>query len=126
MILLDTHTLLWFLEDSSRLPDNIKLVIEESDRVAASIISLWEIAIKVSIGKLELRIAFDDLPNALETLAIEILPLSWTDIQRYVNLPLHHRDPFDRLLIAQAISQSLTLVSADSILDRYSVQRLWV
>lgn len=126
MILLDTHTLLWFLEDSSRLPANIKLVIEESDRVAASLISLWEIAIKVSIGKLELRIAFDDLPSALETLAIEILPLSWTDVQRYVNLPLHHRDPFDRLLIAQAINQSLVLVSADSILDRYPVQRLWV
>ncbi|QFZ93170.2 type II toxin-antitoxin system VapC family toxin [Synechococcus elongatus] len=126
MILLDTHTLLWFLEDSSRLPENIKLVIEESDRVATSLISLWEIAIKVSIDKLELRIAFDDFPNALETLAIEILPLSWADIQHYVNLPLHHRDPFDRLLIAQAINQSLVLVSADSILDRYSVQRLWV
>lgn len=101
-------------------------MIEESDRVAASLISLWEIAIKVSIGKLNLRVTFDDLPSALDSLEIEVISLSWSDIQHYADLPLHHRDPFDRLLITQAMNQSLVLVSADSVFDQYPVQRLWM
>ena len=94
--------------------------------MAASLISLWEIAIKVSIGKLELQLPFDDLPSALEVLSIEVLPLAWTDVNSYRDLPLHHRDPFDRLLVAQAMNRSLTLVSADMVFDQYPVQRLWM
>ncbi|GAP98323.1 death on curing protein, Doc toxin [Leptolyngbya sp. NIES-2104] len=90
-----------------------------------SIVSLWEIAIKLGLGKLDLQSSFDDLRNSLDEFQIEILPIQFEDIQQYLNLPLHHRDPFDRMLIAQAVKHSLVLVSRDTILDAYPIQRLW-
>jgi PIN domain nuclease of toxin-antitoxin system len=124
-MLLDTHVLLWFLEDDPRLPSSLRSLIEDSDRVFASVVSLWEIAIKLSINKLTLKFEFQDLPNFLDELEINVLSLAFEDTNRYVSLSLHHRDPFDRMLIAQAMTNSLAIASADPAFDAYPIQRMW-
>jgi PIN domain nuclease of toxin-antitoxin system len=125
-MLLDTHTLLWFLEDSPKLPSEIKEQIENNNEIVVSIVSFWEIAIKLSINKLRLQFEFQELPTILEELEISILPLSFEDTNIYLSLPLHHRDPFDRILIAQAMNSSLSIASADIAFDAYeTVHRVW-
>ncbi|NJK99339.1 MAG: type II toxin-antitoxin system VapC family toxin [Spirulinaceae cyanobacterium SM2_1_0] len=125
-MLLDTHTLLWFLSDDSRLRASVKSDIENVDDVTVSIVSLWEIAIKLSIQKLELDFLFSELSDFLTQLEIGILPLSFADLEHYLSLPLHHRDPFDRMLASQAITNLLIVVSADAAFDAYPIQQLWV
>lgn len=125
-MLLDTHALLWFFEDSPKLPSEIKERIENGSQVVVSIASIWEIAIKLSINKLKLQFEFRELPTILEELEISILPLSFEDTNIYLSLPLHHRDPFDRILIAQAMNSSLSIASADIAFDAYeTVHRVW-
>ncbi|MGB0560266.1 MAG: type II toxin-antitoxin system VapC family toxin [Spirulinaceae cyanobacterium] len=124
-MLLDTHILLYFLNNDRRSSDSIKLLIEEIGDVFVSVISLWEIAIKHSIGKLSLDFELRELPGFLEQLEIQILPLTFTDIEQFSTLPFHHRDPCDRMLIAQAIARSLVVVSADPAFEAYPVQRIW-
>ncbi|MDX2255590.1 MAG: type II toxin-antitoxin system VapC family toxin [Pseudanabaenaceae cyanobacterium bins.39] len=124
-MLLDTHTLLWFLEDNAKLSLNAKQQIEQADRTYISIISIWEIAIKIGIGKLKVEFDFKDLPQILLQLNIEILPITFADTEIYIGLPLHHRDPFDRILIAQAINYELAIIGCDVAFDAYSVQRIW-
>ena len=88
--------------------------------------SLWELAIKVSIGKLALAQPYDIfIPQQLTDNAIEILPISLAHLSVVSTLPFHHRDPFDRLLIAQAMAEQLPIVSADTAFEAYSVKRLW-
>jgi PIN domain nuclease of toxin-antitoxin system len=125
LILLDTHTLIWFLDNDVRLPRKTKDRIESSDLVFISIVSLWEIAIKINIGKLTLKTDFQAIENNLVAQDISILPIAITDINTYLTLPLHHRDPFDRILIAQAIANSMSIISCDSQFDAYPVTRLW-
>ncbi|NJO20456.1 MAG: type II toxin-antitoxin system VapC family toxin [Spirulinaceae cyanobacterium RM2_2_10] len=125
-MLLDTHTLLWFLSDDSRLRASVKSDIENVDDVTVSIVSLWEIAIKLSIQKLELDFLFSELSDFLTQLEMRILPLSFADLEHYLSLPLHHRDPFDRMLASQAITNLLIVVSADAAFDAYPIQQLWV
>jgi PIN domain nuclease of toxin-antitoxin system len=124
-LLLDTHAFIWYSEDDSKLPESIKLEIETADRVCISIASLWEIAIKLSIGKLSLRSNYESIEASLEPAGITLLPISFADTVRVMNLPLHHRDPFDRILIAQAINNSLTLVSCDAAFTAYPIQLRW-
>ncbi|BAU42911.1 type II toxin-antitoxin system VapC family toxin [Leptolyngbya sp. O-77] len=124
-MLFDTHVLLWFLEDDPRLPPQIKQMIEVSNDVFVSIIALLEVAIKISVGKLELQLEFQKLTGFLADLDIKILTISFEDIKRYVDLPLCHRDPFDRMLIAQSINHAMSIVSADSAFDAYPIRRLW-
>mgnify|MGYP003435091343 CR=1 FL=1 len=124
-LLLDTHAFIWYSEDDSKLPESIKIEIETADRVYISIASLWEIAIKLSIGKLSLRSNYESIEASLEPAGIILLPISFADTVRVMNLPLHHRDPFDRILIAQAINNSLTLVSCDAAFTAYPIQLRW-
>lgn len=124
-MLLDTHVLLWFLENDQRLPKDIRNTIETTEKIYVSIVSLWEIAIKVSINKLKLDYEFSDLQIFLEQLNIQIIDITFLDLQTYTALPLHHRDPFDRLIIAQAQNRSLTLISKDGSFKPYLVQLLW-
>jgi PIN domain nuclease of toxin-antitoxin system len=77
------------------------------------------------LGKLKLQNSFSDLEAVLQTLKIEILPITLADTKCYLNLPLHHRDPFDRILVAQAVNHSLVLMSRDTAFDAYSIQRIW-
>lgn len=98
-LLLDTHALLWYLQDDPNLSDAIADILESMDnKLYLSIASLWEIAIKLGIGKLELQSSFDELHNALTQFDIETLPILFEDTRNYLSLPLHHRDLFDRML----------------------------
>jgi PIN domain nuclease of toxin-antitoxin system len=124
-MLIDTHTLLWFLDDDNRLPASTKQQIENAETVLVSIASLWEIAIKVNIGKLTLKTPFVSIQQNLNTLGIDIAPITFANTETYLSLPLHHRNPFDRILVAQAIARNLILVSRDAHLDAYPIQRQW-
>jgi PIN domain nuclease of toxin-antitoxin system len=123
--LLDTHALIWFLENDPRLPPAICTQIETTPTIFISIVSLWEIAIKANIGKLTLSCPFNTIAPNLITAGITQLPITFQDLEIYLSLPLHHRDPFDRLLIAQAINYSFTFISQDLQMDDYPIQRLW-
>jgi PIN domain nuclease of toxin-antitoxin system len=125
-LLLDTHTFLWFINDNSRLSARAKALLESDVDLLLSIASLWEIAIKASIGKLTLSQPYHIfLPQQLTDNDIEILPISLSHLNVVATLPFHHRDPFDRLLIAQTIAEQLSIVSVDAMFDAYSVKRLW-
>ena len=124
-MLLDTHIALWFLENNPKLAAPILSQIRRADHVYLSIVSLWEIAIKLQIGKLQLQCEFAELFDFLDAASITILNLEQRDIKQYLVLPLHHRDPFDHMIIAQAVAHSLPLISADAIFDRYPIDRIW-
>lgn len=126
-LLLDTHILIWLTEGSSRLSPRAKQVIEdENNQLSLSIASLWELTIKVSLGKLQLEIPIEQiLEQFILPSGIEILPIQVEHLLGLRNLPLHHRDPFDRLLIAQAQAESLTLISSDNTFQGYEVEILW-
>jgi PIN domain nuclease of toxin-antitoxin system len=123
--LLDTHAFIWLTENDSSLPDNLRMMIDTADIVYLSIASLWEIAIKLNLGKLSLQQSYETIGSAIDASDILILPISFTDTVEVRNLPLHHGDPFDRMLIAQAINHSLIIISRDKKFDAYSVQRMW-
>jgi PIN domain nuclease of toxin-antitoxin system len=124
-LLLDTHTFIWYSEGSSDLPGGVRIRIEDADQVYVSIASLWEIAIKVSLGKLALQSDYTTLEAGLLSAGMSLLPISFADTVRVVSLPFHHRDPFDRILVAQAMNLNCPLVSRDNILDAYLIQRSW-
>lgn len=123
--LLDTHSFLWFVDADARLSEFARsLIAEEANVVYVSIASIWEIAIKVRIGKLH----FDEplgpfLERELDN--FEMLPISVAHALATAPLPLHHRDPFDRMLAAQSLADDLPLVSIDRIFDSYGVERVW-
>jgi PIN domain nuclease of toxin-antitoxin system len=126
-LLLDTHTLLWFFWDDSQLSGRAKALIEDANnRKLVSIASCWEIAIKVGVGKLDLgESSRTFLPREIASNNFELLPISLDHATMVEGLAAHHRDPFDRLLIAQSMLESLPLVSADVVFDQYGVSRLW-
>jgi PIN domain nuclease of toxin-antitoxin system len=128
-LLLDTHTFIWYLTDNSRLSNQvIELINDENNQILLSIASLWEIAIKQSIGKLTLNqpLPFEVfITQQLNLNNFTLLNITVRDIAVISTLPLHHRDPFDRILIAQAIMGNIPVLSADTIFDAYPIQRLW-
>lgn len=126
-LLLDTHALLWFIAGSPSLSANARNLIEDpSNEKSISIVSIWETAIKVSIGKMTLSAPFDDLfPHQLQINGFGLFPVKVEHTSIITALPFHHRDPFDRLLAAQAISEGMTLVSADDVFDAYTINRAW-
>jgi PIN domain nuclease of toxin-antitoxin system len=126
-LLLDTHAFLWFISGDAALSVKGRTLIEneENDKFV-SIVSLWEIAIKTSIGKLPLAKPFDQLiPEQLELNGFDVLGLKIGHATKLAKLPFHHRDPFDRMLVAQCLAENLPLLSNDSTLDAYSINRLW-
>jgi PIN domain nuclease of toxin-antitoxin system len=124
--LLDTHALLWFIQGDPQLSDRARnVMIDNMNQLYLSVASLWEITIKLNIGKLKIGHTIADVYTLLTQLKISILPIEQADLEQYVGLALHHRDPFDRLLIAQAIEHQLTLVSADHAFSAYPVKLLW-
>lgn len=126
-LLLDTHTFLWFITGNPKLTAVARTLIEDmNNERLLSVASLWEMAIKVSIGKLNLVEPFDVLiPNQMQINAVAVLDIKPAHVVGVVAMPFHHKDPFDRLLAAQCQAESLPLVSADAVFDKYSVQRLW-
>ena len=125
-LLLDTHTFLWFLDDSPQLSQKGKTLLEADNELLISIASLWEIAIKLRLGKLTVAMPIEVLmTQQLTQNDIALLPITVAPLLVVSTLPLHHRDPFDRLLIAQAMVEQMPIVSADPAFDAYPVQRLW-
>jgi PIN domain nuclease of toxin-antitoxin system len=121
-VLLDTHALLWFLAGNSRrIGKELRATIESGPSIV-SVASVWEIAIKVELGKLD---APDDLPARIEASGFELLAVSAEHAWSLRTLPSHHRDPFDRLLIAQAQVEGLAVVTADPAFGRYRVDTIW-
>lgn len=123
--LLDTNVLIFFLQDHPRLSPRLRSWIEApAARTHLSLASLWEISIKSALGKLHVPYAArPDLPEFLRDAGFEILPISWPAMRRAASLPHHHRDPFDRLLVAEAQLRGLPIFSTDSQLDAYGIER---
>jgi PIN domain nuclease of toxin-antitoxin system len=123
--LLDTHTFLWFVMGNPRITPKIRAQIEDNENFV-SIVSVWEIAIKSGIGKLTLELPFDDfIDRQIAPNGIQLLDIKLEHLKVVATLPLHHRDPFDRLLIAQSIVEEIVLISADSVFSLYPVQSMW-
>ena len=126
-VLFDTHTFLWFIEGNSRIGSNARReILEPNNERFLSVASLWEIAIKASVGKLEKHSSFEDLVQVqVFGNAIDLLAISAKHLDVVQTLPFHHRDPFDRLMIAQALSENLVLLSRDRAFSAYGVELLW-
>ena len=126
-LLLDTHAFLWFIMGSPQLSANARALIEDvANEKFFSVASLWEMAIKLSIGKLTLAAPLDVLfPQQLSLNGIELLNINIDHATTVVTLPFHHRDPFDRMLIAQAVVEKMSVVGIDTAFDAYPVTRLW-
>lgn len=117
-LLIDTHILLWVVENDLRLKKEIRKKIDEAEVVYVSMASIWEIAIKVNLDKLKF-IDFENIVETLESFGFEILSLKCEHLLCFAKLPLLHRDPFDRMLIAQAKSEPLILITEDKHIQGY-------
>lgn len=125
-VLLDTHAFLWWVDDNRRLSATARRAIADATEGFLSIASCWEMAIKVGRGRLMLPAPIDRLvPEQLGLNQFQLLQLDLGDVARVATLPFHHRDPFDRLLVAQALGEELTVVSADPVFRKYGVKRVW-
>lgn len=119
-VLLDTHTLLWFISGDERTSQNARNIIEsDSTKLFVSIASLWEIAIKINIGKLDLHIPFKKLQKEVLNNNFTILPIEFTHTVQLSKLESIHRDPFDRKLISQALVENFTIISKDTSFSAY-------
>ena len=126
-LLVDSHAVLWSVEDESKLPPRVaRLLANGRNRQFVSIATIWELATKVSIGRLRLTRPFDVvMRDAVEIHGYELLEVSVEHALRVATLPPLHGDPFDRMLVAQAIEERCTLVTSDRALDSYPVETLW-
>lgn len=122
--LLDTHTVIWFLTGDSSLSSKAKNQIETEINYI-SIASIWEIAVKISLGKLVLNTPFQELASQLQQNHFSILPITFEDTLIVSTLPFHHRDPFDRIIIAQAITNKLQLITKDEHFNKYEIEIVW-
>lgn len=124
--LLDTHAAIWFIDGNGLLSQKAKTQIEDENAINfVSIASLWEIAIKVSLGKLELKTSFNQINKKLVENGLEILPVTFEDTVVISSLPFHHRDPFDRIIIAQALTNKMTIISKDAQFSSYGAKVIW-
>ena len=125
--LLDTHTFLWWMADSERLSGPAhRAIADEANDIVVSAASAWEIATKFRLGRLpEGEVVAIDVPGCIASQGFGELPISVADGERAGRLPGPHRDPFDRMLMAQALTHDLVIVSIDAVFDRYGVYRLW-
>lgn len=122
-LLIDTHIFLWFIWGNSNLAIKIRELIEDrNNQIYLSIASLWEMAIKVNIGKLKINQPFEVIiPNE-----INLLPIRFHHLNTLISLPLNHKDPFDRLIISQAISEKLNVISVDENFKNYNISLVGV
>jgi PIN domain nuclease of toxin-antitoxin system len=126
-LLLDTHSFLWFIGGDDRLSLTARALIEDTTNgVFLSITSLWEMAIKISLGRLQLSQPFETfIPQQLGLNRIGMLGITISHTAQVAILPFHHRDPFDRLLIAQALVEQMPIVGRDPEFDAYGITRMW-
>jgi len=125
-LLLDTHTIIWYILDDPRLPEHIRRIIkDDSSDVHVSVVSLWEISIKSRLGKLDLNRSLVDTARFLRKSGFLFLKVDLDHVFRLDTLERHHKDPFDRMLIAQALAGNFALVGCDDVFDLYGVRRMW-
>lgn len=126
-LLLDTHTFIWWANSPDKLSKQVlNLCQDNNNDLILSVASVWEMQIKIQIGKLKLSSSLLSLvASQQQTNNLQILPIELVHVLAVQNLPAHHRDPFDRLLIAQAIVERLPILSVDSVFNAYPVERLW-
>jgi PIN domain nuclease of toxin-antitoxin system len=127
-VLLDTHVLLWILADSGRLsPSAVRVYQNPDNALYVSIASFWEIGIKISLGKLSLHTTdwAGEISKELELNGIRQLPIAPAHCAMVATLPFRHRDPFDRLLVAQALCEGMALMTADAALTAYEIKIVW-
>ncbi len=118
--LIDTHILLWYIVGDRRIKKHTKTVIEDiNNTIYVSNASLWEIAIKLSIGKLKLKGSLTDLNNYLHEKKIKVLEFDVDDLETLTTLPFHHQDPFDRIIISQVQTKSMEIITNDRIVKKY-------
>ncbi|MFN0277921.1 MAG: type II toxin-antitoxin system VapC family toxin [Pyrinomonadaceae bacterium] len=125
-VLLDTNAFLYFINNDPALSKTARNLLESEIDLLISSASLWEIAIKFSIGKLTLPDSFAGfIPSQIRQNDIEILPVTLPYLEKVSTLPFHHKDPFDRLIIAQSIIENLPVASSDAAFDSYEIERIW-
>lgn len=123
-LLLDTHALLWALADPEKLPAAVaEAIVSPRNSVYVSAATTWELAVKAGLGRIEAPLA--DLERTLDEAGFAELPITIAHSLRVRDLPHHHRDPFDRLLVAQALDEGLTLITSDAVIRSYPVQTFW-
>lgn len=116
--LIDTHVFLWFVANAKELSTTAKAVIEDgNNEIFISIASLWEISIKTALGKLSIKGNYESVVDDVTDNSIQILPINFAHTVEQNRLPFHHRDPFDRIIVSQAIVENMDFISADAILD---------
>jgi len=129
-VLIDTHTFIWYLNKNSALSERaIGLIQSDNTDLLLSMASLWEISIKNARGRLTIGIGYESVPDVLTQYAIDILPIYFDHTLQQTRLPFHHKDPFDRMIAAQALVEKIDLVSVDDVFDSYfdgsEVKRIW-
>ena len=125
MYIIDTHALLWYLYNSSEISEKARQIIDNEEQIFTSIASLWEIAIKQSIGKLDLEYSITQIENLCKQKAISVFPIVSRHLDELISLPNHHNDPFDRLIICQAETENFTIITRDAIIPKYPVKTVW-
>ena len=125
--LLDTSALLWYVADHQRLSSVATQILNDpATDIHLSLASIWEVAIKFNKGKLILPLPFDDFVDVtIRRYSLRILSIQVPHLRRVARMPLHHRDPFDRLLVAQSIVENIPIITSDAAFDRYSIARVW-
>ncbi len=125
-LLIDTHALIWFITDNDKLPLKTKQIIENKENNCfVSIATYWEIGIKNSIGRLDLKSDLVTIFQIIEETGFETLPITTNQILRNANLEFHHQDAFDRIIIAQSLTEKMTIITKDSQFENYNVPIIW-
>jgi PIN domain nuclease of toxin-antitoxin system len=124
--LIDTHALIWFITDSDKLPHKSRQIIENKENFCfVSIATFWEIGIKYSLGRIDLTSDLKTIFQIIEETGFDILPITVNQILTNTSLEFHHQDPFDRMIIAQAKTENMTIISKDRQFENYNVPLIW-
>jgi len=124
-IIVDTHAFIWFISGDKKLSKTARKAIEKANTIYLSVASIWEMAIKISLGKLELGQPFDKINEEIVNNGFELLDINFQHALALSELPFHHKDPFDRMILAQAMTEKIPIISIDQHFPNYDVNVIW-